>query len=479
MKSSPGNRIWPIATLLLGLALPWPGFAQDQGSAWVIHQILDDTVQENLYYSKWEAGKEPLFWPPDLGYANEVHTGSIDPLFRVHKDLLYVVESTGRVYRIGRKGAGLSFNRIDETVFTGYNYGALIFPMNDTIWSYGGYGFWQSNGHLRFFSSSSKGWEIMPVNMMVPYMTTDQTNFLDRLHRKLYVVSQPQLNDGLRKDIRALQRPKDSLKLMALDLKTKNWSVSGIIEDQAWDKLMSTEYRMDLPWGKLAIQGSKTGFRGYCFDFHGNRILQAKDMGLTARIYDDRYSGRNAQQFPGRILTWFNQDTLHIINDLKKHYRIPIRLEDFNDTGLRIFGPTPPAPAISAMGWAWSALISGLVAMVVGLVLYVKSRRLVAEMQSSGDFTAQEKELLLAFLNNAQSTLDTEAIDFILGSKGRSLDTIKKRRSSAIRSVNEKYSERSGDPEQLIVATRKESDRRMVLYGIPSDKTSRLRKLIG
>jgi hypothetical protein len=63
-------------------------------------------------------------------------------LIKTSKALLLSVDGTGRIYEIEQKGNGLIFTRDDSTYFTGYNFGNLLFNMNDSIYSFGGEGFW-------------------------------------------------------------------------------------------------------------------------------------------------------------------------------------------------------------------------------------------------------------------------------------------------------------------------------------------------
>ena len=449
---------------------------QDPNAEWVIRQILDDTLHHNPYLSQWVPPARMLYWPEDMGYSNEYYGGSFDPLVRIKNKLLYVVETTGRVYEIGKRGDGLSFKRLDETIFSGYNSGAYTFDFRDTIWSYGGYGFWQANGHLRYFSEGSKGWEIMPVNTKVQHYSAISNNYLDLQHAKLFVVAEPLLDDGIRKAKPSGSPRMDTTKLMVLDMNTKNWSVAGILNEGPLTMILNP-VTTNLPWGKLFIMGPKSDFRTLCMDFYNNKLLVIRKKELGTLIYESFFPGRNSLKPPHRTLNYYHNDTLHIINSKKDHIRIHLTREDFTETGQEVYRQVEE-PAFSMMFWAWLALGTGMISLVAGTVLTIRSHRLIKEVQSGGDLNGQEKELLQALLTAGTEFLSTDSVDTILVPQGKSPDSIKKKRSAAIRSINEKYSEVSGDPEPLIVTARMESDRRMLRYGISAEKSAKAKRLL-
>jgi len=445
----------------------------DPDTEWILREIADDSLHTNPYYSHWQAPAKILYWPKDIGYRIETPGGSYDPLMRIKGKLIYQLENTGRLYQISKSGAGISFTRLDETFYTGYNFGAFTFHFRDTIWSFGGYGFWQGNGHLRYYSPGVKGWEIMPVNKKVPHMFRNHNNYLDLATGKLYVPSEKLVDDGIRKPMVLSGTIKDTLRIMVLDLNSKNWSVAGL----AQETLSPPHPGINLPWGKLGIYGPKSDYKTFCLDYRNNQVLTLRDRNLGIRMFDHFFPDRNSLKVPFRTLSFFHNDTLHIINSNRNHFRIRLTREDFIETGKQIYTPEKP----SRINWAilaWLALGSGLITFTAGLVLIFRSKRLVNDLQSAGDFTATEEQLLRALVDSGSEFLSTETVDSILQPHGKSMDSIKKKRSSVIRSINEKYSEMTADPDQLIITTRMENDRRMMRYGIDPEKEARIKKIL-
>jgi hypothetical protein len=104
-----------------------------------------------------------------------------------------LVDGTGRVYKASTKSNDtIYYNRIDSTHFYGYNGGAINFTYHDTIFSFGGGGFWRVNGQLRYYSEKYHEWDIFPINEEVP--TTNALYYYDRLNSEIYYLQIPVTN---------------------------------------------------------------------------------------------------------------------------------------------------------------------------------------------------------------------------------------------------------------------------------------------
>jgi len=89
-----------------------------------------------------------------------------------------------------------TISRLDLTVHTGYNFDAYHFQRRDTIFSFGGYGFWTENNLLTYFSELRKEWNVYSVGNFPPYNpdfendVTYKFAFYDEGKDKLYVLRQ-------------------------------------------------------------------------------------------------------------------------------------------------------------------------------------------------------------------------------------------------------------------------------------------------
>lgn len=71
---------------------------------------------------------------------------------------LLLVEGTGQVFQLDQVRKKLT--RLDKTFYRGYNFGAIRFLHNDSLYCLGGSGFWQVNNVETYFSTKSLEWEL-------------------------------------------------------------------------------------------------------------------------------------------------------------------------------------------------------------------------------------------------------------------------------------------------------------------------------
>jgi len=74
-----------------------------------------------------------------------------------------LIDCTNQVYHFDFKN--LSIKRLDNTFFRGYNCLSTRFLRKDSLYSFGGYGFWQTNNIQTYFKQASAEWEsLYPEN---------------------------------------------------------------------------------------------------------------------------------------------------------------------------------------------------------------------------------------------------------------------------------------------------------------------------
>ena len=90
-----------------------------------------------------------------------------------NKDLLVlksiITPLDGQIYFLDGMGGGVfefqkdSLTRIDKSYKHRMQIDATVFVKNDTVFKYGGYGFWSVRNFITFFDPISKEWEILPA----------------------------------------------------------------------------------------------------------------------------------------------------------------------------------------------------------------------------------------------------------------------------------------------------------------------------
>ena len=114
--------------------------------------------------------------------------------FYVNGRLIAVFGGCGAVFSVDTSAR--SITRLDLTIHTGYNFDAYQFERRDTIFSFGGYGFWTENNLLTYFSGLRKEWNVYSVGTFPPYTpdfeegVTYKFAFYDKGEDVLYVLRQ-------------------------------------------------------------------------------------------------------------------------------------------------------------------------------------------------------------------------------------------------------------------------------------------------
>ena len=93
-------------------------------------------------------------------------------------------------------------------------------------------------------------------------------------------------------------------------------------------------------------------------------------------------------------------------------------------------------------------------------------------------FEDHEKEVIKLIYEAPDHSVNLYEVDYLLGSVGKSLDSQSKRRSTLMRSINEKYSAITGDNHALIATKRVRGDRRMFHYFLDPKKYEEIKHLV-
>jgi len=157
----------------------------------------------------------------DLGYPEySLRVEAAGHLFRVHGNLLGTFVGSGVVVELDT--VARTIERHDRTMHTGYNFGAYQFVRKDTIFSFGGYGFWMRNNLMTYYSSSRKEWNLYthaPFPIVLPPYEAKQHQlcFYDKKHDRFYGTISDELYeyDFIRKRWRFIGYLKESIEFNA------------------------------------------------------------------------------------------------------------------------------------------------------------------------------------------------------------------------------------------------------------------------
>ena len=116
-------------------------------------------------------------------------------LYKNGNGLFVSIEQTGFIFQLVKYDSiSCVFRRLDKTINLNYNINCKTFFYKNELYSYGGYGFWKSNGSLRKFNFQDKEWDIIPLSEEI--IASNYLWFSEQQGR-LYVPLQRIINAGI------------------------------------------------------------------------------------------------------------------------------------------------------------------------------------------------------------------------------------------------------------------------------------------
>src|SRR5258706_5469646 len=152
-------------------------------------------------------------------------------LVRNDSGLHVVTSGTGRVYKVKRRTEGVEITRIDSTIYSGNNFGAVPFSYRDTLYSLGGYGFWKSNGQLRVYPPNKAEWEVVALNTEIPFQSdyTFHWFWYDLGKGLIFAGYGPPVDQGIKQREQKQLVKIDSVAV--LDLQRMEWTRLGMLSE--------------------------------------------------------------------------------------------------------------------------------------------------------------------------------------------------------------------------------------------------------
>ena len=183
----------------------------------------------------------------------------------------FVNESTlssnlgGSVFKI----KGDSIFRIDNSYEHKMQIGSLEFIRNDTIFRYGGYGFFENRNFFTFYDKKVNGWESLDINGdIIPERISD---FIYHFNKDKLYLSGGYTFDKFKKDVKY-----PNLKSYLFDFNSKKWSVIGDLNTSVFN---SFYFSLD----ENSLINFKDGMI-YIMDFEQNLIKKFSSNPISKKI---------------------------------------------------------------------------------------------------------------------------------------------------------------------------------------------------
>jgi len=396
---------------------------------------------------------------------------------------------TGKLFKIEKNKSSYALIKIDSTVHSGVNYQAFTFQLNDTIFQYGGSGFWNMRGIMTYFSPQTHEWELYPSNAIVngyddfdniiKYKVDPRTN-------KLYAT----------KSIAYSNMPKDfSLNnidsCFEFDFAKNTWSTLGATNPALIKTLESATYYnynlneilifqnyLDYYWidfakneyGKVKSNSNQRMKQAWLSLYNTKETYDGLQFNLGNTAYLVKILSGNQLSYATYII---NADDLDR-NTVQNVYKIenPILYFIFNKV-LPFFTPNVSVVMLTAFGLFF-------------IVYRQRKKRVPKEVTARLNYNFYhslsiiEKELLQVLYKNHQKgeSISTKVINKIIGVQNKDVLTQNKSRSDHFLKINQKYKLSTQQQLPLIVKTRDSIDKRQYNYGLEPSYLVYLEKMI-
>lgn len=409
---------------------------------------------------------------------------------------LYMLpQGTGRIYQLSGEPGNRSWTRIDSTYYTGYNFGAFTFSLNQKLYSFGGHGFWYTNGNLREFNEFSKEWNARSLSESIPWSWSPEYGssyifYLDTTLKKMTVQAIGVTYDN------TLKNTRDGIhqnNIYQLDIENGDWTRIGKAKDTTY-KLMA-----QLPWGLLVNQVTVLDLENNSY-MQLNERARSKMIGLSAKSTNDN----------ALILSFAIDSTIYFGNMTEPYDSMTISRVDLVDSGIPLYTKEEDQKTISLDQFKNIIILILSLLLVTLAILYwkrIKPKLVMASVNLPSseittiakpdtetdrfvsfrssrilDLLEEREKSLLEFLyrHSIDERLTTiDEINKVIGVANRSNEIQKRMRSDLIGSINQKLNIITKDKKPVIDKQRSEFDKRSFEYFIQPSHMLLVEKVLG
>jgi hypothetical protein len=390
-------------------------------------------------------------------------------LIKTKEKLYLLISQTGVIYQLEDKvDSSYTFRRIDNTININYNIASNNFVWDKHIYSYGGYGFWKLNGHLRSFNFLDKEWDIVPANNEI---ISNGHNWFSKNEGRVYVPFQAIVNAGIvgPESIKGTKNY-DSY---YLDIATKKWVKLGSMHANA-KKLIEeasiTNSFLNIDSGYIYLNQDEA----YYFNFIANKIYKSNNSELN-QFFIRRANSNDIFLYKDSIFSFSPENQSFFT---KKFSSNSFELLNYAIWGLD-----------DNYFYVIIFIIFILTVFVFSIWLFNRSvskkleqsqLKILKSKSVNQAFVGTEVALITLLLKNSKQSMNVEIneINHVLGIKDKNVGLQKKVRSDMINAINEKYQFITQSELQLISSVRKEDDKRFYEYFISATEIKSIERIL-
>lgn len=453
--------------LLTTAFLPIFGWSQGPDSVFQVpnNPLINEVISISELDVKIKLSPETNLIP----LQNTIFSPNGQTLIKHNKELYVLIEQTGFIYKlINCDSVTCVFKRIDHTVNLNYNIDCKVFFYNNQLYSFGGYGFWKTNGHLRKFNFEDSEWDIIPLDKEIIASTY---SWFSSAQGRLYVPFQKIINAGIagQENVAGVQ----VYTSYYLDMETHKWVKLGELEKDLV-KLVSEDYAesqfLNTNEGLIKLIHDEA----YMIDFVHNKLYKSKNADLNQFLIR-RASFTNMFIYKGYIYS-YNSGS-NIFN------KYPFNINEFELLRTSIWGVE------SQLFMIVLGILSCTLFVFIFIWYFNRSvkRKLEAAQLNilktksvNQAFTGTELALieLLLSATNKNESVEIHQINHVLGIKDKNIGLQKKVRSDVMNAINDKYEFVTQSDKLLISSSRKEDDKRFFEYFITPSELKTIERIL-
>ncbi|GAB3564758.1 hypothetical protein GCM10027578_10850 [Spirosoma luteolum] len=353
----------------------------------------------------------------------------------------FLVDCTQQVYRFDKRSRTL--NRLDKTYYRGYNCFSVKFMRQDTIFSFGGYGFWHTNNILSYYKAAGREWESINPSTDSPQSIYRGFNGYIRKSDRFFSALSYRQNDSENKGTFTYA---DSV--YAYLFKEKTWKRLGIVT-QAVKKYLPADVFQKASWYQIddyfVLTYYTTPFTRFVIvDPVKNEVRVWDDTNKLLKNENSEEGSKGEMSYVWQADLFFRYEPTATTGNAVQLIRFPIARLWKNG---RSIGPFYEPVGSRKYNWAYLSVLAGLLVLGGTLVWFRKRQtETVAPVIPDSpvpvplypdSLTDKEKQLFDALLQAGPSEgLTTQRMNDILDLNDKSLDNQRKIRAEVIKGLN-------------------------------------------
>jgi len=407
----------------------------------------------------------------DSSVSSNVTEGGFDVIN--NKGEIWLTQNgSNKVYKLGREGKAI---RLDRTINRGFNFGAINLFYKDTLYSIGGYGFWQTTGSIRYFNPNSGEWDIVRNIKNVPVASgINAICHYDKLQGKLFVIYSPTRPEYEKYD----ENMDEEVLMQCFDFREKSWwDIARQINPKIAKKI--TDLSIIQNYGQTALISSKVNGKVMSVNFNANKIYEV----------DYKYHTELKQLLNSRnnYIAYTVNEKLYI-NDLDANTILysTIKANQLSSYPEAFYINETNKLANSRIPWLSISIIFNIaLGISIFVIVHLQKKRKELLLNLGSDNNRQQREIkstkeYLQYLSNIEidllklllkNNLNNEKtsisqINKILGTEKKEIKIQNNIRGEAIISINNKFMSFALVKDNLIERQRVEFDKRHMEYFI-------------